>query len=266
MTLTTLPRSKLTDTIAGTITGSGTRMLLIHGVGMNADYWGNLLEPLSPHFELTVIDMPGHGESSPCVIQSPSLQHYTDSIASMIRTPTIVAGHSMGALIALDLAVRYQNNISGIAVLNGIYRRSEAAIKAVKSRVTELEENPKTDPQDTLNRWFGERPQGELAQASTQCRQWLQAIEPTQYINAYRAFAHADAPDDQAIAGIRCPALFMTGELEPNSTPAMSQAMCALVSGALCHIVKDAKHMMSMTHGEQVTNALIQYFGAAENA
>lgn len=264
--MTTLQRSNLCDGIAGTRLGSGTELLLIHGVGMNADYWGNLIPSLAAHFALTLIDMPGHGNSAPLTNPTPELHYYTDAIAGAVTTPAIVAGHSMGALIALDLAVRYPQLTTGIAVLNGIYRRSNSATQAILQRVNELHTQQSIDPTATLARWFGQSPTGINATAQQQCNQWLRHINPQYYAAAYRAFAMADAPADEALAAIRCPALFMTGELEPNSTPAMSTAMCTLVPQSHCIIVPDAKHMMSMTHGEVVQQAIISFFGATDNA
>lgn len=255
-----LARTSLSKSIAGSMQGTGRDMVLIHGVGMNADYWGNLIPALTEHFRLSIIDMPGHGESPPLLATSPTLSNYTDIIAEIIKTPVIVVGHSMGALIALDLAVRYPRLINGIGVLNGIYRRSEMAMQAIKARVDQLDNNTMADSTDTLERWFGHSPTGVQAEASQQCRQWLNAMHPQHYAAAYQAFANADAPTDDQLRAIDCPALFLTGELEPNSTPIMSQAMCDLTADSKCCIVDGAKHMVSMTDGLVVEQALMTFF------
>jgi pimeloyl-ACP methyl ester carboxylesterase len=51
----------------------------------------------------------------------------------------------------------------------------------------------------------------------------------------------------------------MTGALEPNSTPAMSEAMAALTPKGRAIIVPDAAHMMPMTHPEVVNAALLDF-------
>jgi pimeloyl-ACP methyl ester carboxylesterase len=40
----------------------------------------------------------------------------------------------------------------------------------------------------------------------------------------------------------------------------MSRAISALVVNARCEVVKNAKHMMSLTHADEVNNALVNYF------
>lgn len=237
-------------------------MLLIHGVGMNADYWGNITDALEPHFSLTVVDMPGHGKSPALAATLPELELYTDCIAATLESPAIVTGHSMGALIALDMAVRYPQLTSGIAVCNGIYRRSEQATNAIRQRVAKLLTDKQPDATATLERWFGGSPEGDMKTASDQCRHWLTNMNQQTYAAAYHAFANADAPTDSELANIHCPALFITGELEPNSTPAMSKAMTRLVTNSQCIIVEQARHMMSLTHADTVTNALVNRFKA----
>lgn len=238
-------------------------MLLIHGVGMRAEYWSNLEPVLARDFSLTVIDMPGHGENPAFEEIDPVLSRYTDSMAeicNVIEQPVIVVGHSMGALIALELAVRYADHVAGIAVLNGVYRRSSESLKAINARVAELSSLKLTDPTATLERWFGKAPEGINAQSAEACRGWMGSANKAGYRDAYHAFANADAPTDDELRNIKCPALFMTGALEPNSTPAMSESMSQLVPDSTCIVVDEARHMMSMTHGAQVITALTEQF------
>ena len=258
--MTTRQRSNLANGIAGYREGSGPAMMLIHGVGMNAGYWNNIVDDLAHHFTLTVVDMPGHGQSEKLTQQSLGLSHYTDAIVATIEKPCIVVGHSMGALIALDMAVRFSEKITGAAILNGIYRRDEPATREIKQRVAQLNSSVSNDPTSTLQRWFGESPTGPLATAAENCRQWLADVDLAAYAAAYTAFAAADAPTDAQLSSIKWPVLFMTGEQEPNSTPAMSKAMSALVPESCCMIIPNAKHMRSLTHGPQTSSGIINFF------
>ena len=266
MTWTTLQRSKLTEHIYGWTGGVGPQLLLIHGVGMRADYWSNLIPSLQEHFALTVIDMPGHGDSPALTQVKPVIKDYSDCIADVLHAaaePMCVAGHSMGAVISLDLANRYSDNVRAIAVLNGIFQREESATASVRSRADNLNGLSLADPTATLARWFGDNPKGINAQCATHCRDWLEDINPLGYQQAYRAFAYDDGPSTTMIKSLQCPALFITGELEPNSTAAMSRTMSELSPDGTNHIVSGGKHMMSMTHGDEVCSQLIAFFKRA---
>ena len=240
-------------------------MLLVHGVGMNSQYWDNVRDHLAQHFAVRILDLPGHGMRDCLNNDDPTLFEYTDAIANDIDQPTIITGHSMGALIALDMAVRYKSKTTGIAVLNGIYRRDRAAINAVRKRAAQLNSEDIPDPAATLVRWFGTEPTGTDARAADNCNNWLTSVNPAGYRSAYRAFANADAPTDEQLAGIECPALFITGSDEPNSTPAMSKKMSELVPDAKCITIAGARHMMSLTHGAATTHAIIDFFTRCES-
>ncbi len=269
MQWTTLPRSRLSDQISGYQCNQHDHrkphMVLLHGVGMQADYWSNLTTTLENTFSITAVDLPGHGQSALIKSDSPNLHDYTDVIAPCIANkPAIIVGHSMGALIALDMAVRYKRQVTGIAVLNGVYRRDEKAQRAIQTRAEELLSTPIPDPQPTLARWFGSAPQGVDAEAEAHCRQWLLNAQVKGYADAYRVFAASDAPPDNELLSIQCPAVFMTGSDEPNSTPQMSRAMSELARNSSCVIADGARHMMSMTHADLVCDTLLHFFGGTK--
>lgn len=266
MTWTTLQRSKLTEHIWGWRGGAGPSLLLIHGVGMQADYWSNLIQALEQHFSLLVIDMPGHGASPVLTTASQTIEDYADCIAEVLigcNEPLFVAGHSMGALISVDLAGRYSKYVKAIAVLNGVFQREDSASVAVRLRADNLDGYSVSDPSLTLERWFGKDPQGLDAAAANYCHSSLSTINPLGYRNAYRAFAYDDGPSEATVRAIACPAMFTTGALEPNSTPAMSRNMARLAPLGEYQLIDGARHMMSMTHGEQLSDLMTSFFQRA---
>ena len=86
--------------------------MLIHGVGLRAEAWNAQITALSQRYLVQAVDMPGHGESDGSDLQS--LAEFTDAIAAGIDSPALVMGHSMGAMIALDLASRYPSLVTGV--------------------------------------------------------------------------------------------------------------------------------------------------------
>ncbi|MEL6451196.1 MAG: alpha/beta hydrolase [Pseudomonadota bacterium] len=250
MTWTTQPRSDLHG-LAAIVAGAGPQVLLFHGVGLRAEAWGAQIDALSPVARVVAVDMPGHGHS-PLRADLQMLADYTDAIAALLNQPTVVVGHSMGAMIALDLAARHPQHVIAVAALNGIYQRSPSASAAVQARAQALDGVTVQDPEPTLTRWFG----SDAAPARTACATWLRAVDPAGYRAAYTVFAHTDGPSPTALENLHCPALFMTGAEEPNSTPAMSRAMAHRAPQGRAEVVAGAAHMMPMTHPGAVNAAL----------
>lgn len=235
--------------------GAGRPVLLLHGVGLRAEAWNAQIDALKGQFSVTAPDMPGHGESS-LFAHVPTLVDYSDRIAVALAEPAFVVGHSMGAMIALDLASRYPQRVLGVVALNAIFRRSPVAAQAVQSRAASLDGESIADPSATLRRWFGDAPSRE----SQACRRWLSDVSPAGYKAAYTVFAKADGPSEDALAALHSPSLFATGSDEPNSTPAMSLAMAALAENSQSLVIANAAHMMPMTHATDVNAALLGFF------
>ncbi|WP_422378277.1 alpha/beta fold hydrolase [Roseibium sp.] len=250
MTWTTRPRSRIGST-AFFGEGDGPRLVLIHGVGLRAEAWNGQVSGLARAFDVVAPDLAGHGESDGFA-EEPTLQAFSDRLAGLLHRDTVLVGHSMGAMIALDLAIRSPDAVRGVVALNAIYRRTAAAGEAVRHRAGQLDGVRVPDPEPTLTRWFGDRASPER----NACAGWLGSVDPEGYRHAYRVFASEDGPSDAGLRSLTCPALFMTGGEEPNSTPAMSEAMAALAADGRCRVLADAAHMMPMTHAAEVTAAI----------
>ncbi|MFA8384648.1 MAG: alpha/beta fold hydrolase [Pelagibaca sp.] len=253
MTWTTRRRSERSG-LAAIEAGSGARIVLLHGVGLRAEAWNRQIDVLAGSYHVTAFDMPGHGESA-VRPEMTSVSDYADAVLGDLTEPALVVGHSMGAMIALDLASRAPELVRGVVALNAVFERSQEAARAVQRRAADLDGKSLADPSVALERWFGT---GQSEERDT-CRDWLCAVTPAGYKAAYTAFAHDPGPRRDALAALACPALFMTGALEPNSTPAMSHAMAALAPDGRSIIVDNAAHMMPMTHAEAVNAALLEF-------
>lgn len=255
MTSTILPRSK-TGPLAAVVAGEGPLVLLIHGVGLRAEAWGAQIHALSQTCRVVAVDMPGHGDSDPFPLV-PALPDYVEAIAALLEEPAVVIGHSFGAMIALDMAIRHPERVQGVAALNAIYRRDADAQAAVMARENSLDGVTQADPAAPLARWFGR----EMSPQRAACEDWLRTVDPAGYRAAYRVFAAENGPSKAALQAMHCPALFLTGSQEPNSTPAMSQNMAALAPMGRVGIIEDAAHMMPMTHADAVNVQLADFIG-----
>ncbi|WP_394688610.1 alpha/beta fold hydrolase [Hoeflea sp.] len=258
MTWTTQPRSR-SGQLAAIIKGTGPKVLLIHGVGLRAEAWTAQVDALAKDCHVTAVDMPGHGESSRLSEgpqgTGPGLAGYTDAIVAILDEPAVVIGHSFGAMIALDMATRHPGKVVAVAALNAIFQRDTAAKADVRARAESLDGVTVADPTSTLNRWFG----SDTSAERDACQGWLCEVNARGYRDAYRVFASRDGPSEEALRSLHCPALFLTGADEPNSTPDMSRRMAALAPKGRAEILPGAAHMLPMTHAAQV-NEILKHF------
>ena len=80
MTWTTRQRSDF-GTLQAITAGEGPIVLLVHGVGLQAEAWAAQIDALAHRFRVIAVDMPGHGKS-PLAKQITALSDYTDTIAA----------------------------------------------------------------------------------------------------------------------------------------------------------------------------------------
>jgi len=102
--------------------GSGSPIVLLHGLGMSASTWDAVAEQLADRHTVLAVDLPGHGDS-PCpedpeaFTRDAALADLDDVIATLDEPPVIV-GHSLGGYLALAHAVTRPDATRGIVVLN----------------------------------------------------------------------------------------------------------------------------------------------------
>jgi len=254
-TMSTLPpRSTTAHAVAHVGLGDGEPLVLLHGVGMRLEAWGPQLAALALTHRVIAVDLPGHGESRPLGAAA-TLMDFVDWAAMLLDDlgcdPANVAGHSMGALIALGLAVTRPAKVLRVALLNGVFRRTEEARRAVIARAAEIASG-RFDCDTPVRRWFGDAD----SPARRATYEWLSGVDRHAYATAYGAFAHGDAVFAGRIGELAGPALFLTGEDDPNSTPAMSRAMAELAPRGHAVVVPGHRHMVGLTAPERVNEAL----------
>lgn len=265
MTSIILPRFKSDSGIAYHHTGdsNGIPVVLIHGVGLRSESWYQQISGLENDYEVFAVDMPGHGESQTIDAESPGLSDFTGILAGFIKTvvarPAVIIGHSMGALLALSLAKNHPTLCLGVVAMNAIYQRSDEARVAVLARAKNLRETPQSDPTAPVKRWFDDTPSAQDKIHAALCSDWLKAANLKGYADAYTVFSEEDGLAEADLQALKLPCLFMTGELDANSSPAMSQAMSQLVNQADAVIIKGSRHMTPLTHAAEVNPALLGF-------
>lgn len=234
--------------------GAGEPTLLIHGVGMRAEAWG---PQMGLPGRMIAVDMPGHGGTSALPKEAQLADYVAWAAGAMTAlglTSANVAGHSMGALVALGLAVTHPEKVRRVALLNGVHRRSPEARAAVMARAAAIAAGDFA-LETPLNRWF--QPGEEVVRA--QVAGWLSQVDRDGYAAAYHAFAQGDASYADALSDIACPALMLTGAGDPNSTADMARVMAEAAPMGQAAVIEGHRHMVNLTAPEPVNRALTQW-------
>jgi (E)-2-((N-methylformamido)methylene)succinate hydrolase len=256
MTFPIPPRSETIHGTAFVDVGGGEPVLLVHGVGLRLEAWAPQIGSLAATHRVIAVDLPGHGASSPIAPGSgltAFIDWFTTTLDDLGLDSVSVAGHSMGALIAGGCAVTAPERVRRVALLSAVHRRDRTAASAVRARAAEIASG-KVDPVAPLARWFAD--ECVATEPYLLVKEWLTTVDVEAYATAYGAFAEGDDLYSDRWPDVACPALLLTGELDPNSTPQMSRDLAAAAPHAEACIVAGHRHMVNMTAPDEVTAAL----------
>ncbi|WP_425332064.1 alpha/beta fold hydrolase [Pararhizobium polonicum] len=246
--------------------GAGEPLLLIHGVGMRLEAWAPQMAALGKGHRVIAVDMPGHGESR-ALPENAGLDGFVAWLGLFLDDLDLdrvnVAGHSMGALIAGGVAASFGNRVSRVALLNGVYRRDAAASAAVIGRAREIRAGL-VDVDGPLQRWFGADSRDSDVYRLT--HRWLASVDRAGYATAYAAFAAGDGTYADCWPKVTCPALFLTGSDDPNSTPAMARAMADAAPNGYAVLIDGHRHMVNLTAPDEVNAILSEWLAKPEAA
>lgn len=120
---------------------AGAEVMLVHGMASSSRYWGPNLGPLAARYQVVAPDLLGFG-------QSPKPEHadygpdehaaLLARVAEAAGVPLVVVGHSLGALLALHLAVRYPDLVRGAVFLAMPFFTTEAEARAQLARASAM--------------------------------------------------------------------------------------------------------------------------------
>lgn len=124
--------------------GAGDALILIHGYSAALESMGGIAGALPPPYRTIALDVRGFGRSSKFAEASRFGQLMVDDVVRLMDHLKIarahVLGHSMGALIAANVAARYPDRVSSAVLVAGPFYADEATFTHETSRwVTDLE-------------------------------------------------------------------------------------------------------------------------------
>jgi len=101
----------------------GRDVVLIHGTGAKAEMWRRQIDQLvAKGYKCIVPDLRGHGESHEPGEDTNIEAHLNDVIETLdaadVAYPAIFAGHSLGAIISIELAQRKSEMVSKILAVS----------------------------------------------------------------------------------------------------------------------------------------------------
>ncbi len=241
--------------------GTGRPLVLLHGWGMNAAVWLPLLPRLQQQWEVTIIELPGHGGSDSLPLDS-SIDDWADACLREAPPQAVWIGWSLGAQIALQAALRQPQRLISLLMLAGtpcFVRRSDWSCGMDASDLQQFGDALTASPVQTLIRFLGLQVRG--AQQPEEVLRQLKAsisLRPAASTHALQTGLQLLLHTDQRsqLHELETPSLWLYGEKDKLVVSSTADCTRKLLTDAQIEVIDGAGHAPFLSHPERCMQAL----------
>ncbi len=211
-------------------------------------------------------DLLGHGETVP-PLGAQSFLPFVDQLHRLLLELHIsniaLAGFSLGGQVAKHFAAAYPGTVSALVLISTTYQRTLEERETMSLRVEQAKAGDQTGLEaSALKRWFNPAFLAANPTIESQITARLRNNDPARFLESYELLSNAE---DHAVdyASLAMPALILTGDGDPGSTPRMAAEMAQAMPNARAEIIQGAKHLGIIELHRQFSHALLGFM--AEN-
>ena len=239
-------------------------LVFVHGVGLDQKMWDSQVNSLSDHSIITY-DLLGHGKT-PYNKEEITLNDFSDQLDYLLKFLKIdkinLVGFSLGSLIALDFASKFQDKLKSLTLIGTTYKRTEEQRALVIERFEQAKLNKPISKQ-ALKRWFTDKYLDNHPEIYDQFIKILtkDGDDHLNFLKAYKLFAyHQD--NINLIKKIKTKTLVMTGSDDSGSTVQMSKSLSNDLKDSSFIEISDGKHLCSIECADDVNINLINFINS----
>jgi pimeloyl-ACP methyl ester carboxylesterase len=239
-----------------------TWLVLLHGAQNDHSVWALQGRWFAHHgWNVLALDLPGHGRS-----EGPppdTIEGYADWVAAALEAANIdraaVAGHSMGSLIALELAGRDMSPVDHLILIGTAYPMvvSEHLLQAARERLPEAI--------DMITAWshsgWGQKPQAPapgsfLNWAARRLMQRVAARHGSEILANDFAACNAYQGGLEAAGRVRCPSSLILGGRDIMTPPSRARDLANTLPASRQVVIAQAGHSLMTETPDAVLDAL----------
>lgn len=240
-------------------------VVFVHGAGLDHSGWGLQSRYFGYHgFNVLAVDLPAHGRSEGPPLAS--VEAMADWVSAFLQElqigKAVLAGHSMGSLVALEFAARHPASAERIALIGTAYpmKVSDAFLDAARRN------DQAAYDMETI---WGHAAQAPLA-ANPNPGMWMYGDTLARLARLAPGVLHADlmacnsyAGGMEAAAKVRCPALFILGARDMMTPPRAAQNLAGAIKDAKTATIAPSGHTLMSEAPDATLDLLIDFIGPA---
>ena len=239
--------------------GEGKPLVLVHGWGMHAGVWMPLLPRLEKRWRVTMIELPGHGESD--FIQGDVHDWARALLESAPETATWL-GWSLGAMVSLAAAAEAPERFEALVLAGGtprFVREPGWECGMQKALLNSFADELFSSPERTMLRFLGLQVRGAeneretLKELRSGVRQRPQARREALRSGLDLLLQTELRPH---LSGLRVPTLWLFGEKDTLVSAKTADHLGQLQPHARTRVIRSAGHAPFLSHPEACLEVL----------
>jgi pimeloyl-ACP methyl ester carboxylesterase len=227
-------------------------LLCLHGLGGGTQFFGALGVHLAGQCRTIAIDLPGSG-LSPRLDAAPLPAFSFDAVADLLvtlartehaRAPAVcLLGHSMGAILALEMIRRSQDLAVGLIVVGGLPEALPSARRRIRDRIAAIRERGiATVSTEVAAANFATRSQTDRPELTACFAKLFASQDAAAYADTAGALATWTARELPPLDRVSC--LAVTGEEDRYAPPDAIRAFARTLPAATrVEIMRDCGHL-----------------------
>lgn len=217
-------------------------IVFLHAIATSSALWTPQVAPLAGQFRVVRVDLPGHGGSA-LLPEGAGFIDYADAVANALAARGIdrfaLTGMSFGAMVAMQVAVRYPERVARLVLACCAARTPPPVAAMWHERIAAVtRDGIETQIETSLERWFTH----DFATGSPITLDWVRSLIRTTpdagFVAAARVIADLDHIALLPHLATRC--LVLAGEHDKAAPPTVMQEFATLIPDARVAILPTA--------------------------
>ncbi len=243
--------------------GQGKPIVLIHGWAMHTGVWRKFAQQLAQHYEVTCLDLPGHGLSE--TVEPYTLDQMSAALIEVLpKSPFCLLGWSLGATVALAMTKQYPQQINLLIILAGNPRFvQDESWAGMKPQLLEgFADNLAINSQLTFIRFLalqvgsssnGKQILKEIKQAIQECDPPVESVLQ----NGLSILKNADLRAELMTA--QCPIKIILGDKDTLVPVQVGQNIKKIQTNCEINVIAGAGHVPFLSHPSEVIDIINRF-------